>query len=195
MRHKHLGALLALTILAAATGCTTGSGSSTTVLPAPAPASGTFTVTSGGSTPFDLPGVGTTTAGTTTLGAPTAGGGATGTFSVSASNPTATSLSADKRTAAVAPATGVWYLTLTFNQTVSVAALPSFTLEFATPQSGVVFHSAIYNGTSWTEPWSGPGTLTNGGSTLTIPAKAATPYTFTAGTSYVLAIYSTALLP
>jgi hypothetical protein len=188
---------LALTILAVAVGCNgTGSSSSTPATPAPAPASGTFTVVSGGSTFFDLPGVGTTTAGSATLGTPTAGGGTTGTFTVSASNPTSSALTSDKRPASVAGANGVWYLSLTFSKNVTVAALPSFGLEFSTPQPAtLVFWSAIYNGTSWTEPWSGPGTLSNGGSTLAIPAKAATPYTFTAGTNYVIAIYTTAATP
>jgi len=195
VRHKHLGALLALTILAVAVGCNgSGSSSNTTVIPPPGPASGPFVVVAGGSTFLDLPGVGNTKAGAVTFASPTSGGGATGTFSVSASNPTSTALLGDKKPASIAGANGIWYLTLTFNSTVTFPSKPSMQLEFASPQTATsVFWSGLYSG-SWTEPWSGPGTLSNGGNTLVIPSQA-TPVTFTAGTTYVIAIYTTPATP
>lgn len=197
MRHKHLGAILALTILAVAVGCNAGGSSSTTPpSPAPAPASGPFTVVAGGSTFLDMPGVGNTTAGAVTLPAPTSGGGTTGTFSVSATNPVSAALLGDKKPASVAGANGLWYLTLTFNDNVTIPALPAMQVEFKTAQpTTVVYWSAIYKGTSWIEPWSGPGAAVNGGMTVQIPAKAATPFTFTAGVAYTIAVYSSPATP
>ena len=199
MRHKHLGAVLALTILAVAVGCNAGGSSSTTPpSPAPAPASGPFTVVDGGSTFLSLPAVGNTTGAGVTLPAPTSGGGTAGTFSVSATNPVATSLLGDKRPASVAGANGLWYLTLTFASSVTIPSLPAMQVEFNAAQpSTVVYWSAVYNGSTstWIEPWSGPGAAVNNGMTVQIPAKANSPFTFAAGVAYTIAVYSSPATP